>query len=286
MPELPEVETICRGLEPAINGKVITAVKQRRKDLRVPFPKNLKAKLEGAKILSIKRRAKYIVLGLGRAEGNTIEATLIMHLGMSGRIVITRSPYDPVKHDHFLLTFADGTCVVFHDPRRFGMVVYCEGEDIETLPSFQRMGPEPLGNHFHGKYLYKVLQKRAAPIKSALLNQQVVAGLGNIYVCEALFLAGIHPEERAQNITADKAEDLVKVIREVLKKAIKAGGSTLKDYRKADGSLGYFQYAFAVYDREGQACPNCTCREKEKIVRIQQAGRSTFFCAKKQKKAA
>ena len=287
MPELPEVETICRGLEPAISGKVITAVQQRRKDLRVPFPKNLKGKLEGRAILYIRRRAKYIVIGLGSAVSNqTVEATLIIHLGMSGRIIIAREPYTPEKHDHLLLSFKGGTCIVLNDPRRFGMVLYNKGEDIEALQSFHKMGPEPLGNHFHGESLYEALQKRSTSIKNALLNQHVVAGLGNIYVCEALFLAGIHPEENTRNISNRKADKLVRAIRDVLRQAIKAGGSTLKDYRKADGSLGYFQYAFAVYDREGQACPNCTCRAKEKVIRIQQAGRSTFFCAKKQKKAA
>ena len=287
MPELPEVETICRGLEPAINGKIIAAVQQRRKDLRVPFPRNLKGKLDGREILYIRRRAKYIVIGLGSAtRDKAFEATLIIHLGMSGRIIITRKPYTPEKHDHLLLSFSDGTCIVLNDPRRFGMVLYNKGENLEALPSFHKMGPEPLGNHFHGDSLYKALQKRSTSIKSALLNQHVVAGLGNIYVCEALFLAGIHPEENTRNITTRKADKLVQAIRDVLRKAIKAGGSTLKDYRKADGSLGYFQYGFAVYDREGQACPNCTCRAKEKVIRIQQAGRSTFFCAKKQKKAA
>lgn len=281
MPELPEVETVMRGLEPVLKGGTITSVQMRRKDLRIPFPKDLKRKLEGQKILNLTRRAKYILIHLN--DGNT----LVIHLGMSGRMTIIPKGerYDLQKHDHFIMTMKNGSQIIYNDPRRFGMIFLVGQDELMSHKAFSHLGPEPLGNEFSGPVLAERLKNKKVAIKQALLDQRVVVGVGNIYASEALYMAGIKPTKRAELIKGDKAERLVQCIRDVLNRAIKAGGSTLKDYRHADGELGYFQLNFTVYDRAGEICPHCQKARAVKpcIKKIVQSGRSTYFCANTQK---
>lgn len=285
MPELPEVETVRRGLAQSIIGKSFSSVEVRRKDLRIPVPGNLASAIEGCRVEDIIRRGKYIVIFPGGAPA------MILHLGMSGRVDILKgkagktssSDYKPQKHDHVIFTMDNGTKVIFNDPRRFGMLYLTPVSDWEGSKPFSAMGPEPLEPKFDGTTLEENLRGRKGNIKSALLDQGVVAGVGNIYACEALFLAGIHPERQAGSVKGKEAGKLADAIRSVLEKAIEAGGSSLKDYRKTDGSLGYFQHSFSVYEKEGHKCPGCTCKNN-RVRRIVQAGRSTFFCPVKQKK--
>ncbi|MCI5059786.1 MAG: bifunctional DNA-formamidopyrimidine glycosylase/DNA-(apurinic or apyrimidinic site) lyase [Alphaproteobacteria bacterium] len=282
MPELPEVETVMRGLEPVLEGNTISGVRVNRLDLRVPFPPDLVQRLEGQKIGRLVRRAKYILIYVGGRD------ILVIHLGMSGsiRIVGTGDQGAPQKHDHFVMILSDKTRIIYNDSRRFGMVFLVQQDDWEQHPAFKSLGPEPLGNEFSAPILAQRLKGKKTSIKQALLDQHVVVGVGNIYACEALFMAGIHPEIPAGEVGGKKLEKLVLAIRKVLNKAIKAGGSTLKDYKHTDGSLGYFQYQFAVYDRAGQACSGCDCHLAKTggIQKIVQSGRSTFFCPQKQKK--
>lgn len=288
MPELPEVETVMRGLEPVMAGAKFLRVEQRRENLRFPFPDDFVGRLEGAKITSLARRAKYILVTLSTGE------VLILHLGMSGRFsVITGDdaegdapPLNP-KHDHVVFHLSSGVEVRYNDPRRFGFMDLAEGSEILSHKFFKDLGPEPLGNEFDEVMLAKKAALKKTPIKSFLLDQRVVAGLGNIYVLEALFAVGIDPR-RPASILATKAGsprkvtgELVRAVRDVLGKAIAAGGSTLKDYAKADGSMGYFQHSFQVYGREGEACMRSSCNGD--IERIVQAGRSSFYCPKCQK---
>jgi formamidopyrimidine-DNA glycosylase len=282
MPELPEVETVRRGLEPVMAGQRITAADIRRPDLRWPLPAEMQARLEGARVLQLGRRSKYILAGLDTGE------TLIIHLGMSGRILIhghagTGAPgafhHDlPAleKHDHVVLDFDTGARVVFNDARRFGAMDLCATDAVEKHPMLATLGPEPLGNAFNEGYLVARLKGRMTPIKSALLDQKVVSGLGNIYVCEALFRAGISPMRKAGRISTDRIARLVPIIRSVLVDAIEAGGSSLRDYRQTDGDLGYFQHRFQVYDRENDPCvrPGCPDVVRRKV----QSGRSSFYC--------
>lgn len=281
MPELPEVETVRQGLREVIEGAVFSAVEQRRPDLRTPFPDNLPARLQGRRIITIGRRAKYILFTLDD------QSVMALHLGMSGRVLVMAdgSAYKPAKHDHLVCRFDSGALFVLNDPRRFGMVFMADADDIMRLPAFAKMGPEPLGNGFSGTVLREKLAGRKTPIKTALLDQRIVAGLGNIYVCEALYYAGISPLRAAGALSDDEAEKLVQEIKKVLSRAIKAGGSSLKDYRTASGELGYFQFSFAVYDRAGKACPDCSCDVSRTggIKRIVQGGRSTFYCDEKQR---
>lgn len=278
MPELPEVETVMRGLEKAVRGGVIEKADVRRKDLRVPFPANLKKKIEGRRIDRFVRRAKYIRAHLD--DGSV----LVLHLGMSGRILIARG-HTPQKHDHLILQMADGVHVVFNDPRRFGLVYLIREDDVETHKAFKGLGPEPLGNDFSGPVLEERLRGKKVAIKQALLDQRVVAGVGNIYACEALYESGIAPTRASGTIKGEKAEKLAAAIRNVLNRAIKAGGSTLRDHRQTNGELGYFQHEFRVYDREGGQCALCGCegRKTGAIRRIVQGGRSTFYCPVHQK---
>lgn len=278
MPELPEVETVCRGLEPVLKGQVIARADLHRGDLRKPFPKNLKTVLKGAKVGAISRRAKYILLHLDSGF------IVILHLGMSGRLLIEGKDYTPKKHDHLVLHTKKGAQIVFNDARRFGVVDLARADALEQHPSFAHLGPEPLSNHFSGPALAEKLAGKKAAIKVAIMDQRVVVGVGNIYASEALFLAGISPKTPAGRVRGDKAEALAAAIKTVLKKAITAGGSTLRDHRQANGELGYFQHHFAVYDREGQACPGCTCDivKTGGIRRIVQGGRSSFYCPRKQ----
>ncbi len=280
MPELPEVETVARGLKATLEGRRIVQVRQNRADLRVPFPPDLATRLVGRRIRHIGRRAKYLKLSLDDGQ------VLIIHLGMSGRFVIHKGEAGrPETHDHLVLTADDGMVYVLNDPRRFGLVALVPEDGIEAHKLFAELGPEPLGNAFNGEALADALAGKNTPIKAALLNQRVVAGLGNIYVCEALFQAGLSPTRLAATVKGAKAERLARAIRQVLEAAIAAGGSSLRDFVHHDGELGYFQHHFGVYDREGKACPGCACDivRTGGIARIVQSGRSTFYCARKQR---
>jgi formamidopyrimidine-DNA glycosylase len=275
MPELPEVETVCRGLALKMTGRHIVKAELRRQDLRRPFPPMLARTLTGAKIGKLARRGKYILIEL---DDN---GTLLLHLGMSGRITAGPADLPHAPHDHVVLTLDDGTVVRFNDARRFGLLDYMRRGEEAAHPLLAGMGPEPLEAGFDGKYLARKLAGKMTPIKAALLDQKIVAGLGNIYVCEALYRAGLSPQRLAATVTGARADKLAKAIHETLTDAIQAGGSSLRDYVQADGELGYFQHRWAVYGREGEPCPGCTC--KEGVRRIVQSGRSTFFCAKKQR---
>jgi formamidopyrimidine-DNA glycosylase len=268
MPELPEVETVARGLAP-LAGLRIAKVEQHRKNLRFPLPRDLASRLVGQHVTRISRRAKYLLLQLSGGE------TLLVHLGMSGRLVINSG--ERKKHDHLVLHFTDGQTLIFNDPRRFGMIDLFH--DRHKL--LQALGPEPLSRAFTPKALAANLKGKKTALKLALLDQRVVAGLGNIYVCEALYHAGLSPKRMAGSVSAEECARLVPAIKKVLKAAIRAGGSSLRDYVQASGELGYFQHNFAVYGREGQPCPTCTCRES--VRRFTQGGRSTFWCAQKQR---
>jgi len=275
MPELPEVETVRRGLAMKISGRRIVRAELRRPDLRRPFPSSLAARLDGALIGALSRRGKYILIELD-ADG-----LLLLHLGMSGRITAGSAALPTIPHDHVVLTLDDGTVIRFNDPRRFGLIDYLRRGEAAQHPLLAGLGPEPLEPGFDGAYLGSTLAGKLTPIKSALLDQRVVAGLGNIYVCEALFRARLSPRRRAASIGRGRAERLAAAIRSVLTEAIAAGGSSLRDYVQADGELGYFQHHWAVYGREGGPCPGCDCGGA--VRRIVQSGRSTFFCAKRQR---
>jgi formamidopyrimidine-DNA glycosylase len=275
MPELPEVETVRRGLALKMTGRRIVQAELRREDLRRPFPPMLARRLTGASIGALGRRGKYILIEL---DG---DGTLLLHLGMSGRITTGPGGEPHGRHDHVVLTLDDGTVVRFNDARRFGLLDYMRRGEEAAHPLLAGMGPEPLEPGFDGRYLTQKLAGKMTPIKAALLDQRVVAGLGNIYVCEALYRAGLSPRRLAATVTSARANKLAAAIRTVLKAAIDAGGSSLRDYVQADGELGYFQHHWAVYGREGEPCPGCTCAEG--VRRIVQSGRSTFFCAKKQR---
>ena len=275
MPELPEVETVRRGLALKISGRRILHAELRRPDLRRPFPPALAARLDGAVIGALGRRGKYILIELDT------DGLLLLHLGMSGRITADSAALPVALHDHVVLTLDDGTVIRFNDPRRFGTLDYVKRGEEDRHPLLAGLGPEPLEPGFDGAYLGAVLAGKLSPIKAALLDQRIVAGLGNIYVCEALFRAGLSPRRLAASIGRGRAERLVAAIRSVLTEAIAAGGSSLRDYVQADGALGYFQHHWAVYGREGSPCPGCDCRAG--VRRIVQSGRSTFFCAKRQR---
>src|ERR1700756_3704539 len=275
MPELPEVETIRRGLASKITGRRIVQAELRRADLRRPFPAALAARLDGARIGEIGRRGKYILIELDT------DGLLLLHLGMSGRVTASSAVLPDAPHDHVVLTLDDGTVIRFNDARRFGLLDYVKRSEAAEHPLLAGLGPEPLEAEYNGAYLAAALPRKMTPIKSALLDQRIVAGLGNIYVCEALFRAGLSPRRFAATVTGARAARLATAIRDVLGEAIEAGGSSLRDYVQANGELGYFQHRWAVYGREGEPCPGCTCAEG--VRRIVQSGRSTFFCAKKQR---
>ena len=275
MPELPEVETVRRGLAVKMNGRRIIRAELRRPDLRRPFPAALAARLDGARIGEIGRRGKYLLIELDT------EGLLLLHLGMSGRITASNGDLPDAPHDHVVLTLDDGTVIRFNDARRFGLLDYVERSDAAKHPLLSGLGPEPLEAEFNGVYLADTLAGKMTPIKSALLDQRIVAGLGNIYVCEALFRAGVSPRRLAASIGRGRADRLVAGIKSVLTEAIEAGGSSLRDYVQADGELGYFQHRWAVYGHEGDPCPDCDCGGA--VRRIVQSGRSTFFCSKRQR---
>ena len=277
MPELPEVETIARGLAKRMEGRSIARLDLHRGDLRWAIPSGLKAKVEGRRIERVERRAKYLLIRLDD------HGVLLLHLGMSGRLVIIdpggRADLD--RHDHVVFHLDDGSHIRFNDVRRFGMLDYVRDDHLREHRLLRELGPEPLGPGFTAERLAAALKGKRTPIKAALLDQQIVAGLGNIYVCESLFYAGLSPRRRAGTVNLERAKKLVHAIRDVLKRAITAGGSSLRDYVQASGELGYFQQQWAVYGHEGERCPGCDC--KTGIRRIVQAGRSTFYCARRQK---
>ncbi len=283
MPELPEVETVRRGLQPVLEGARLSRVEQRRPDLRFAFPDGFVQRLTGATITALERRAKYLLAQLDRGD------TLVMHLGMTGRFEIdepggprqrpgdfVHAPASDPKHAHVLFMTEAGATVTYSDPRRFGFMGLVETARLDQHPWFSAMGPEPLGPDFDAGVLVAAFKGRKQTAKTLLLDQRVVAGLGNIYVCEALHRSGISPIKPAALISKAKIKILTAAIKDVLAEAIKAGGSTLRDYAGADGALGYFQHTFRAYGREGEACVTPSCRGV--IERTVQAGRSTFFC--------
>ena len=303
MPELPEVETVRRGLAPALVGATIESVDQRRPDLRFPFPENFPARLTGRRVAALERRAKYLWARLD--DGNV----LVMHLGMSGSFRIEAAERIDLPglfhhprggsgpHDHVALTLSNGTRIVYNDPRRFGFMLLVRAEALASHPLFAGLGIEPLGSGpadgrgegdgLDGAALARLFAGRATALKAALLDQRLIAGLGNIYVCEALHRAGLSPRRAAGTLVrrdgrpTARAVTLAAAIRQVLLEAVAAGGSTLRDHRQADGKMGYFQHSFRVYDRTDDPCPKITCSGL--VKRIVQNGRSTFFCSVCQK---
>jgi formamidopyrimidine-DNA glycosylase len=274
MPELPEVETVRRGLAAKMSGRRIVRAELRRPDLRRPFPPALTTRLEGALIGNLCRRGKYILIEL---DGDGV---LLLHLGMSGRIIAGGAGSN-APHDHVVLTLDDGAVIRFNDARRFGTLDYIRRGEEGSHPLLAGLGPEPLEPGFDGDCLARRLAGKLTPIKAALLDQRVVAGLGNIYVCEALFRARLSPRRLAGTIVGGRAKRLADAIREVLTEAIEAGGSSLRDYVQTNGELGYFQHRWAVYGHEGDPCPGCDCGAA--VRRIVQAGRSTFYCPRRQR---
>jgi formamidopyrimidine-DNA glycosylase len=290
MPELPEVETVRRGLQPVMEGSKIVSAEARRKDLRFPFQKDFVARLKGQTVTGLGRRAKYLMADLGSGD------VLLMHLGMSGsfRIQKDKDAQTPGQfhhprgkngaHDHVVFHMSSGAAVIFNDPRRFGYMKVIARNDLDDEPLLRGLGPEPLGNAFDAAMLAASCEGKATSLKAALLDQRVVAGLGNIYVCEALYRAHLAPKRQASTLAdrkgapTDHARRLVDAIHAVLNQAIKAGGSSLRDHRQTSGELGYFQHSFLVYDREGQ---KCGCGGV--VKRFTQNGRSTFWCPKCQK---
>jgi formamidopyrimidine-DNA glycosylase len=279
MPELPEVETVRTGLEQSLVGRRFDGVEARRPDLRFPIPADLTARLQGHRVLRVNRRAKYLQIIID--DDSDDRTVVILHLGMSGRVNLLHAADDghvePAKHDHLVFDLDNGARMVFNDPRRFGFIALSRESELEDHDYFKDMGPEPLGNAFNSAILSLALQGKDTPIKSALLDQRVVAGLGNIYVCEALFDAGVSPKRKARTVPGRRAERLVPAIKDVLQRAIAAGGSTLKDFAQLDGESGYFQHSFKIYGREGEACLSPGCDQV--VKRITQSGRSTFYCS-------
>lgn len=288
MPELPEVEIVSRGLARAMLGRRISGVKLNRLDLRFPLPQGFAARLEGRTVEALARRGKYIIASLSEGEG------LLMHLGMSGRFTIFPGHGKASRlgkfhfegsgggvHDHVVFALDDGTRIVYTDPRRFGMMDLVPADELASHRLMKGLGVEPLGRELTPRYLARAFAGRIAPLKAALLDQRLVAGLGNIYVCEALFRSGLSPTRRAGTLVKDRKPDprlrtLIKEIRSVLKRAITAGGSTLRDYAGTDGTSGAYQHRFSVYDRPGKPCVRRGCTGK--VKRLIQSGRSTFYC--------
>ncbi|MCC7486549.1 MAG: bifunctional DNA-formamidopyrimidine glycosylase/DNA-(apurinic or apyrimidinic site) lyase [Burkholderiales bacterium] len=266
MPELPEVETTRRGLAPLVTGQRVREVVVRDRRLRQPVPRELARRIAGAVIRGLSRRAKYLLFDCGTG-------TLIVHLGMSGRLWVVRSDEAPTRHDHFDLALENGTVVRLRDPRRFGLVLW-QRDDPLAHPLLKDIGPEPFSAEFDGAWLHRVTRARDAAIKLVLMDGHVVAGVGNIYASEALFRAGIHPRTPARRLSRARCAVLVVKIRETLEHAIGAGGSTLRDYVAADGQAGYFQNEFMVYDRAGESCRRCDGT----IKGIRQGQRSTYYC--------
>ncbi len=294
MPELPEVETVARGLIAAMQGRCIIAVQANRADLRFPLPENFAARLTRRRIETVTRRAKYILIQLSGGE------SLIVHLGMTGRFTVRKPDGEALSlgevdddakplvgdgaHDHIVFSLDDGTRIVYTDPRRFGMMDLCLTSEASAHRLTRSLGVEPLGPELNSRYLARVFSGRKAPLKSVLMDQRLIAGLGNIYVCEALFRARLSPRRKAGSLAKSRKNRdlrlarLTRAIRAVLTDAIALGGSTLRDYARADGSRGAFQHRFLVYDREGEPCPRRGCGGR--VRRILQSGRSTFYCSR------
>jgi formamidopyrimidine-DNA glycosylase len=286
VPELPEVETVRRGLEPAMAGTRLIAIEQRRPDLRFPFPERFVERLTGRRVEGLRRRAKYLIADLDGAD------LLVMHLGMSGSFRIEQSgdaaPHSPMvgtgvknsAHDHVAFDLSTGVRIVYNDPRRFGFMQLIPRLEFAAHPLFKNIGIEPLGGELDGAALARLFAGKKAPLKAALLDQSLIAGLGNIYVCEALHRAGLSPLRAAASLArkdggpSQRAILLARVIREVLEEAVAAGGSSLRDHRQTDGALGYFQHSFQVYGRNGEPCAHCG----GVVRRITQSGRATFYC--------
>ena len=293
MPELPEVETVRRGLAEVMEGRRVELVEVRRHDLRIPVPDDFALRLKGRTLEKLGRRAKYLV---GEFDDGTV---LLAHLGMSGRMIIETpddsaqaSPenrpgnfvHDPGKHarhEHIVFHVGNGTVIRFSDPRRFGLMTLTDRDSFAGHKLIRHLGPEPTGEDFTGPVLAAQLKGKHTPIKAALLDQRVVAGVGNIYACEALYAAGISPRRQASTVQGRRAGRLAAAVREVLGEAIAAGGSSLRDHVAPTGELGYFQHSFKVYGRTGEPCPGCDCGQS--VQRIVQSGRSTFYCAKRQR---
>ena len=275
MPELPEVETVRRGLMPRMVGHRIVKLHQRRRDLRVPLPAKFAQKVEGRTVEAIDRRAKYLLIRLDGGQ------TLIVHLGMSGRMTLhdaksaAEHPFE--RHDHVVFELDDGWQVRSNDARRFGLMLLVGTEDVARHKAFKGLGPEPLEDSFDGAGLAARLKGRKTPIKAALLDQKTLVGVGNIYACEALFLSRISPRRSAHTVQGERADRLVAAIKQVLLRSIDDGGSTLRDHVQPGGELGYFQTRFNVYDRFGIVCPTPGCGHT--VKRLVQSGRSTFYCA-------
>ena len=281
MPELPEVETVVRGIAPLLVGRRILRFEARRRDLRTTIPRGIGARIVGRLVDAVTRRAKYILVHLAPRPGGSAEVLLI-HLGMSGRLVVGRADgAAPGKHEHVVFATEDGNEIRFSDPRRFGLVDLVRADRLARDRRFARLGPEPLGDGFDAAALAAVLAGSRTSIKAALLDQTRLVGVGNIYACEALFQAGISPRRRAGTVRGERAARLVAAIRDVLARAIAAGGSSARDYVQASGEAGWFQHHWAVYDREGKPCPGCDCGGG--VRRLVQAGRSTFYCPRRQR---
>jgi len=272
-----------RGLSPAMQGAVIARADVNRPDLRWPFPDRMAERLTGQQVMQLRRRSKYILADLASGE------SLLIHLGMSGRMLVSGDPLGQFthdhpaaeKHDHVVFHMNNGARITFNDPRRFGAMDLLDTATAAEHKLLAVLGPEPLGNDFHEAHLIAAFAGKNTPIKSALLDQRIIAGLGNIYVCEALYRAGIHPARKAGRISNPRIAALVPIIREVLRDAIRAGGSSLRDFKQADGELGYFQHSFDVYGREGEACRKPDCGHI--VKRIVQSGRSSFYCSQCQR---
>ena len=279
MPELPEVETIKNAIELAIGNGVINKVRVNNNRFRIVVPEDFGDVLEGSRIRAFRRIAKYIVIDLSNGK------SIIWHLGMSGKVKISSElPEFFDKHDHIVIETTSGV-LIFNDARRFGLITYCESEKILEHPLFKNIGIEPFDDRLDGKYLYERLKTKKIPIKVALLDQSIINGTGNIYASEALYIARIYPRRESADISLKECNKIVDAIKATLEKAIEAGGSTLRDYRKPDGSMGYFQNMHCVYGKTGQQCSECKCDIKKTggIKKIVQAGRSTFYCETLQK---
>ncbi|MGB0843422.1 MAG: bifunctional DNA-formamidopyrimidine glycosylase/DNA-(apurinic or apyrimidinic site) lyase [Alphaproteobacteria bacterium] len=269
MPELPEVETVMRGLEPVLTSASFSTIIQRRPNLRYPIPDNFVERLKNQQVLNLQRRAKYILIRMSSGE------SMLIHLGMSGRVTISKDlGQDFEKHDHLIFETDNGHQIRYHDPRRFGFVDLFPTDEEGDHPRLKDLGPEPLSNAFSGPSLFASFVGKNTPVKTAIMEQKRVVGVGNIYACESLYKAGINPCSKAGNLNLTQAEDLVSSIKQTLQRAIEVGGSSLNDYVQASGELGYFQHEWQVYGRENEPCHTC----KDPIMRITQAQRSTFYC--------
>ncbi len=276
MPELPEVETVCRGLAPHLVGRRFTAIEQRTEKLRIALPERFAERLTGRTVTAVARRAKYILVHLDNG------AVMLVHLGMSGRMVIHGDPPPaPARHDHVVFHTDAGDTIIFNDARRFGLITLTTVNELDSHPLLAALGVDPIDEALSGATLAPLLEGKKTPIKAALLDQRVIAGIGNIYASEILFRAGLSPRRSAHTVAGVRAARLARAIPAVLHEAIEAGGASLRDYVQASGELGYFQHRFAVYDREGERCPGCDCAGG--IRRIVQSNRSTFYCPRRQR---